>query len=169
MPISRYYLDMLRFDWDERKNKGNRAKHGVWFEEAQSVFDDPHARVFYDPEHSEEEDRFILLGVSLAGRTLVVVHSIGRPTRWFGLFPRGKQPRRRLELMKREYDFSKLKELKNPYARKKKAVGINLSPEVLDYFKGLAEETRLPYQKLIDLYLLDCAKKRKKLAIKWVA
>lgn len=74
MLASRYYLDMLRFDWDERKNKGNRAKHGVWFEEAQSVFDDPHARVFYDPEHSEEEDRFILLGVSLAGRTLVVVH-----------------------------------------------------------------------------------------------
>lgn len=71
--------------------------------------------------------------------------------------------------MKREYDFSKLKELKNPYARKKKAVGINLSAEVLDYFKGLAEETRLPYQKLIDLYLLDCAKKRKKLTIKWVA
>ena len=54
--------------------------------------------------------------------------------------------------MKREYDFSKLKERKNPYARKKKAVGINLSPEVLDYFKGLAEETKLPYQKLIDLY-----------------
>lgn len=71
--------------------------------------------------------------------------------------------------MKREYDFSKLKEVKNPYGGKKKAVGINLSPEVLDYFKELAEETRLPYQKLIDLYLLDCAKKRKKLAIKWVA
>jgi hypothetical protein len=45
--------------------------------------------------------------------------------------------------MKREYDFSKLKEVKNPYAGKKKAVGINLSPEVLDYFKGLVEETRL--------------------------
>lgn len=71
--------------------------------------------------------------------------------------------------MKREYDFPKLKEVKNPYAGKKKAVGINLSPEVLDYFKGLAEETRLPYQKLIDLYLLDCARRRKKLAIKWVA
>ena len=65
---------MLRFDWDERKNKSNRTKHGVWFEEAQSVFDDPHGRVFYDPEHSEEEDRFILLGVSQARRILVVVH-----------------------------------------------------------------------------------------------
>jgi len=48
-------------------------------------------------------------------------------------------------------------------------VGINLSPEVVDYFKGLAEETGLPYQKLIDLYLLDCTRKRKKLTMKWVA
>jgi len=74
LPLSRYYLDMLRFDWDERKNKSNRTKHGVWFEEAQSVFSDPHGRLFCDPEHSEGEDRFILLGVSSAGRTLVVVH-----------------------------------------------------------------------------------------------
>jgi|KBSMisStandDraft_5_1062788.scaffolds.fasta_scaffold16402_3 uncharacterized DUF497 family protein len=43
---------MLRFDWDEQKNKGNRTKHGIWFEEAQSVFGDPHGRLFYDPEHS---------------------------------------------------------------------------------------------------------------------
>jgi predicted DNA binding CopG/RHH family protein len=74
-----------------------------------------------------------------------------------------------VDFMKKAYDFSKLKEIKNPYAGKKKAVGINLSPEVVDYFKGLAEETGLPYQKLIDLYLLDCAKKRKKLMMKWVA
>ncbi|MGC1255130.1 MAG: hypothetical protein WA867_06225 [Candidatus Acidiferrales bacterium] len=46
--------------------------------------------------------------------------------------------------------------------------GINLSPEVVDYFKGLADETGLPYQKFIDLYLVDCAKKRKKLRMKWV-
>jgi predicted DNA binding CopG/RHH family protein len=71
--------------------------------------------------------------------------------------------------MKREYDLSKMKELKNPYKGKKQAVGINLSPEVVDYFKGLADETGLPYQKLIDLYLVDCAKKRKKLRMKWVA
>ncbi|MGC1417705.1 MAG: BrnT family toxin [Candidatus Acidiferrum sp.] len=65
---------MLRFDWDERKNQSNRVKHGVWFEEAESVFSDPHARLFDDPEHSEEEDRFLLLGVSSAARPLVVVH-----------------------------------------------------------------------------------------------
>jgi predicted DNA binding CopG/RHH family protein len=71
--------------------------------------------------------------------------------------------------MKKEYSFSKLKELKNRYAGKKKAVGINLSPEVVDYFKGLAEEMGLPDQKLIDLCLLDCAKRRKKLTMRSVA
>jgi len=71
--------------------------------------------------------------------------------------------------MRKEYEFSRLKELKNRYAGKKKAVGINLSPEVVDYFKALAAETGLPYQKLIDLYLLDCAKRRKKLSMRWVA
>jgi uncharacterized protein len=65
---------MLRFGWDERKNRANRTKHGIWFEEAQSVFDDPRARLFYDPEHSEEEERFLLLGMSFAARVLLVVH-----------------------------------------------------------------------------------------------
>jgi len=62
--------------------------------------------------------------------------------------------------------FIAAKGLKNVYAGKKKAVGINLGPEVVDYFKGMAEQTGLPYQKLIDLYLLDCARKRKKLTMK---
>lgn len=65
---------MLQFEWDEVKNKRNRSKHGVWFEEAQSVFDDPASRVFLDPEHSDEEDRFLTLGISSAARLLVVVH-----------------------------------------------------------------------------------------------
>ena len=71
--------------------------------------------------------------------------------------------------MKKAYDFSKWKERKNPCVGKKAAMEINLSPQVVNYFKGLADETGRPYQKLIDLYLLDCAKKRKKLTMKWVA
>jgi len=71
--------------------------------------------------------------------------------------------------MKREYNFSKMKELRNPYIGKKKAVGINLSPEVIDYFKKTAEKVRIPYQKLIDLYLLDCVRNRKKPSLKWAA
>jgi uncharacterized protein len=65
---------MLRFEWDERKNRSNRTKHGVWFEEAQSAFRDPNGRVFYDLEHSEEDDQFILIGLSSTARPPVVVH-----------------------------------------------------------------------------------------------
>jgi predicted DNA binding CopG/RHH family protein len=72
--------------------------------------------------------------------------------------------------VKKEYDFKRMKEVRNPYAgKKKKAVGINLSPVVIDYFKDLAEETGIPYQKLIDLYLLDCVKRRRKPALHWAA
>ena len=71
--------------------------------------------------------------------------------------------------MKKEYDFNKMKELKNSYPKKKKAVGINLSPAVIDYFKKLSEESGVSYQKLIDLYLLDCVKNKKRLSMKWIA
>jgi hypothetical protein len=64
----------LRFEWDERKNAQNRHKHGVSFEEAQTVFFDDRALLLDDPDHSDQEDRFILLGLSAALRTLVVCH-----------------------------------------------------------------------------------------------
>jgi uncharacterized DUF497 family protein len=59
---------------DERRNRANRRKHGVSFEEARSTFFDENARVLPDPEHSEEEDRFVLLGLSAALRILIVSH-----------------------------------------------------------------------------------------------
>ena len=62
------------FVWDENKAEINIRKHGVSFPEAQSVFDDYDALQIYDPDHSEEEDRFILLGRSSALRVLVVCH-----------------------------------------------------------------------------------------------
>ncbi len=72
--------------------------------------------------------------------------------------------------MKKEYDLKKMKEVKNPYRGKvKKSIGINLSPEVIDYFKAQSDESGIPYQRLIDLYLLDCARKKKKLKMKWSA
>jgi uncharacterized protein len=64
---------MIRFEWDESENRANRKKHGIWFDEAQSSFTDPHARFFADVEHSEQEERIILLGVSAVSRLLVVV------------------------------------------------------------------------------------------------
>ncbi len=64
----------LRFEWDPRKDRANRSKHGVSFEEAESVFLDDNALLIDDPEHSDEEDRFVLLGLSALLRTLVVCH-----------------------------------------------------------------------------------------------
>jgi uncharacterized DUF497 family protein len=64
----------LTFAWDEGKSRANRRKHGVSFEEAQTAFLDEHARVYFDPDHSSEEDRFILLGLSVQLRVLVVCH-----------------------------------------------------------------------------------------------
>jgi len=69
-------MDELRFDWDERKNRENQRKHGVSFEEARSVFFDPQAVEFYDDEHGEMEDRFLLLGVSAKLRILMVCHCL---------------------------------------------------------------------------------------------
>lgn len=72
--------------------------------------------------------------------------------------------------MKKEYDLSKMKEVPNPYKGKlKKSIGINLSPEVIDYFKNLSKETTMPYQKLIDMYLLDCVKRKRKIKFNWSA
>lgn len=67
-------MDGLEFTWDEGKNLSNQEKHSVSFEEAQSVFYDEFARLIHDPEHSEDEDRFILLGFSNQIRMLVVCH-----------------------------------------------------------------------------------------------
>jgi uncharacterized protein len=67
-------MTTLRFEWDERKASANAKKHGVSFEEAKSVFVDERAKLIDDPDHSEGEDRFILLGLSSALRLLLVCH-----------------------------------------------------------------------------------------------
>lgn len=64
----------LRFEWDAAKSRQNVRKHGVAFEEAQTVFVDDRAIRFYDPDHSHDEDRFIMLGMSYKLRILVVCH-----------------------------------------------------------------------------------------------
>ncbi len=62
------------FEWDPAKSTANRAKHGVSFEEAATVFEDESGLLIPDPAHSESEDRFVLLGLSSRARVLVVVH-----------------------------------------------------------------------------------------------
>lgn len=67
-------MDNLVFEWDENKNKINQRKHKISFEEAKTVFYDEEALVIDDPEHSEQEERFIILGQSSRANLLVVCH-----------------------------------------------------------------------------------------------
>ena len=71
--------------------------------------------------------------------------------------------------MKKEYDFSKMKGRKNPYAKKlKKQITIRIDEVVIDYFKQLSEENEIPYQALINLYLRDCVLSGKRPVTKWI-
>ncbi len=67
-------MQSTKFTWNEQKNRHNQKKHGVSFEEAESVFYDETARLIDDPDHSIEEERFVLLGVSNKFRILLVCH-----------------------------------------------------------------------------------------------
>ncbi len=62
----------MKYEWDEQKAKSNLSKHGISFEEAQTVFNDPLYVDFYDPDHSEQEHRYIIIGESLKQRILLV-------------------------------------------------------------------------------------------------
>jgi uncharacterized protein len=64
----------LRFEWDARKAAANSRKHGVTFEEAQTVFADERAKLIDDPDHSQDEERFVILGLSSQLRMLLVCH-----------------------------------------------------------------------------------------------
>jgi uncharacterized protein len=67
-------MTSIGFEWDLKKANANLRKHGVSFDDAQSVFADDNALLIDDPDHSDEEDRFVLLGLSRSLRLLVVVH-----------------------------------------------------------------------------------------------
>lgn len=68
------HMSELSFIWDPMKEKANLKKHGVSFQEATTAFFDDQAIQFFDPDHSDDEDRFILLGISFKLRVLVVCH-----------------------------------------------------------------------------------------------
>ncbi len=67
-------MNSLKFEWDDNKNISNQKKHGVSFEEAKTVFSDELGRLIHDPDHSEGEERFILMGMSSQHNLLTVCH-----------------------------------------------------------------------------------------------
>lgn len=85
---------MIKFSWNPDKAAANQKKHGVSFEEAQSVFYDEFAIQFYDAQHSATEDRFLMLGLSSQSRIIIVCHCEHRmPAIPFASYPRVKQPK----------------------------------------------------------------------------
>ena len=68
----------ISFVWDEKKNASNKKKHGISFEEGQTVFVDENALLIHDPDHSSDEDRFVMIGLSAQLKVLVVCHSYRR-------------------------------------------------------------------------------------------
>jgi uncharacterized DUF497 family protein len=72
-------MPVLTFDWDPRKDRANQLRHGISFDEAKTAFLDEYARIIPDPEHSEDEERFVLLGMSVGLRLLVVCHCYREP------------------------------------------------------------------------------------------
>jgi uncharacterized DUF497 family protein len=69
-------MNSISFSWGNRKNSTNQKKHGISFEEAQSVFFDEYALEYFDPDHSKSEDRFLMLGHSYRLRVLIVSHTL---------------------------------------------------------------------------------------------
>ena len=67
-------MEAIIFEWDEKKNATNQNKHGISFEEAKTVFYDENALLIDDPDHSQEEERFIILGMSRRANLLIVCH-----------------------------------------------------------------------------------------------
>ncbi len=72
--------------------------------------------------------------------------------------------------MKKEYDLSKMKSRKNPYAKRlKRQITIRMGVDIIAYFKKLAAETGIPYQRLINMYLRECVERRRRPSLKWVS
>ncbi|MGH8538957.1 MAG: BrnT family toxin [Stenotrophobium sp.] len=147
----------MQFEWDDGKAEANLAKHGVSCEEALTCLYDPAQLAFYDPEHSDDEDRELLIGHSNQGRLLIVSYTLReRPS---ASSPPAKRPAGRQGLMKKEYDLKALKVKRRGVlpglrgrlpAQAKVRVTIALDRDVVEYFKAAAGRGALPYQTQIN-------------------
>jgi len=171
---------LYTFIWNPAKNKANQQKHGVSFEEATEAFEDENGLMLEDDQHSYDEQRFLLLGAAFNhlltvcfcergnddedGNEVIRIISARRASR----------SERRLyitqrSIMKPNYDFSKAK--KNPYATKlkaaKKQITLRLDSPVLDYFRKLGQETHMPWQTLVNMYLRQCVAEKRRPSLTW--
>ena len=166
-------MSSIKFEWDPKKASANEKKHGITFDEARTVFFDENAKLIDDPDHSDDEERFVLLGLSSTLKVVLVCHCYREEGNVIRIISarkasayESKQYRDKRCTMRKEYDFSKAR--KNPYASQlKKQITIRLDEDSIGYFKEISEQVGIPYQSLINLYLRDCAAQNRKLDLRW--
>lgn len=73
-------MENAEFEWDDEKAQGNLKKHGISFEEAATIFNDPRIATISDPDHSEDEERYVSIGMSVIMRLLSVIHTFRKET-----------------------------------------------------------------------------------------
>ncbi len=146
----------------------------IRFEEAATAFADTEGIIFDDPDHSGQEDRFILIGMSVLANVLMVCHCTRENETVLRIISARKATKNEErqydesgedgEKVRDEYDIKALHPRKNEYAKKlKQQITININTTTVDYFKTMSSETGIPYQVLINLYLDQCVKENKKL------
>jgi len=133
---------------------------------------DERTKLIDDPDHADDEERFVLLGLSRTLRLLVVCHCYRSKGNTIRIISARKASTHEAKsypyrfYMRKEYDFSTAR--KNPYAAQPKMqITIRLDEESINYFKAISEEVGMPYQSLINLYLRDCAATQRKLDLSW--
>ena len=119
-------------------------------------------------EHSIDEDRFLLLGMSETAKVCIVCHCYRESDTVIRIISARQATRKEEQRYVRGYDIDKLNPRPNPYAKElKKQITIKIAPSIIDYLKSESQETGIPYQTLINLYLADCVKSKRKLEIAW--
>ena len=159
-------------EWDQQKE--------AWliFRDNKEVFYDEFAILFDDPDHSIDEDRFLIIGATRTEQICIVSHCYRDAEDTIRIISarRATKTERQAYLdriwgdsMRDEYNINELNPRKNPYvSRLKKQITINLDSSTIDYFKSMAEHEGIPYQTLINLYLRDCADNHRQLQMSWL-
>lgn len=158
-------MEKIYFDWDTQKALYNERCHGVSFKEAESVFYNEYARLAPDLDHSQYEDRDILWGMSSAPRLIVISHVYHEVDKRVRIISARQLTKQELT-MKNEYDFSQ--SVPNPYLRYlNPKVSIPIDEEVVIYFQQMAQDSGVPYYKLVNFYLWDCVHSGRRLSLEW--
>jgi len=152
------------FDWDNKKEKANIHKHGVTFKKAATIFYDPNQLSLYDEDHSQDEDRWITIGLDRSGILQVVVHTLvpiaEELIRIRIISARKAEPdeqaqyqEHKITEMKEKYDFSKAERGKFYHPQAVFSFPIHLDPDVEAFVTRLAEQKNMEVDELVNEWL----------------